>query len=110
MKAEPQRAEPSLLDLLHGIVNDVKELLVEGVTLTKLEVQDELRKAKIAAIEVAIGVSVIASGGILLMLMLVQLLDAFTEIPLWGCYGIVGAALIVLGGALLIAGKRTAAD
>ena len=39
------------------------------------------------------------------MLMLVQMLAAFTVVPLWGCYGIVGRALFVLGGALLAVGK-----
>jgi hypothetical protein len=37
----------------------------------------------------------------LLMLMLVQVLAAYTEIPLWGCYGIVGGVLVVVGGVLL---------
>jgi Putative Actinobacterial Holin-X, holin superfamily III len=42
------------------------------------------------------------------MLMLVQVLAAYTEIPLWGCYGIVGGVLVVLGGVLFAVGKRTA--
>jgi len=42
--------------------------------------------------------------------MLVQVLAVFTEIPLWGCYGIVGSSLIVLGGVWLAVGKSTAAD
>jgi hypothetical protein len=78
--------------------------------LTKLEVQDKLRKAKTAAIARGIGVGVVAIGGMLLMLRLVQMLAAFTEIPLWGCYGIVGGELVVLGGSLLAAGKRQAEE
>lgn len=39
------------------------------------------------------------------MLMLVQMLAAFTVVPLWGCYGIVGRALFVLSGALLAVGN-----
>ena len=37
--------------------------------------------------------------------MLVQVLAAFTEIPLWGCYGIVGSGLVVLGGVLARRGQ-----
>src|SRR5437870_2074343 len=98
-------SEPSLTALLGGIINDAKDLLVQEVALTKLEVQDELRKAKTAAIALGIGIGVVAAGGMLLMLMLVQMLAAFTEMPLWGCYGLVGSGLVVLGAVLLAAGK-----
>jgi Putative Actinobacterial Holin-X, holin superfamily III len=99
-------SELSVAALLGGIVNDVKDLLVQELALTKLEVQDTLRKAKTAAIALGIGIGVVAIGGMLLMLMLVQVLAAYTEIPLWGCYGIVGGVLVVLGGVLLAMGKR----
>jgi len=94
-------AEPSLAALLGGIVNDAKDLLVQEVALTKLEVRDELRKAKTAALTLGIGIGVAAVGGTLLSLMLVHVLAVFTEIPFWGCYGIVGSGLVVLGGVVL---------
>ena len=90
-------SEPSVAALVGGIVNDVKDLLVQELALTKLEVQDTLRKAKTAAIALGIGIGVVAIGGMLLMLMLVQVLVAYTAIPLWRCYGIVGGVLVVLG-------------
>jgi hypothetical protein len=100
-------AEPSLTALLGGIVNDAKDLLVQEVALTKLEVQDELRKLKTAALTLGIGLGIATVGGMLLMLMLVQVLAVFTAIPLWGCYGIVGSGLVLLGVVLLAAGKTT---
>ena len=103
-------SEPSVAALLGGIVNDVKDLLVQELALTKLEVQDTLRKAKTAAIALGLGIGVVAIGGMLLMLMLVQVLAAYTEIPLRGCYGIVGGVLVVLGGSLLAMGKRQAEE
>jgi hypothetical protein len=106
----PHTVEPSLAALLGGIVNDAKELLVEEVRLTKLEVQDKLRKAKTAALTLGIGIGVAAVGGTLLSLMLVHVLAVFTEIPFWGCYGIVGSGLVVLGGVVLAVGKTTAEE
>jgi hypothetical protein len=73
-------------------------------------VQYGLRKAKTAAIALGIGIGTIATGGILLMLMLVHVLAALTVVPLWGCYGIVGSVLVGLGGVLLAAGKTKAED
>ena len=96
---------PSFVSLVSGIAKDAKDLLLQEMALTKLEVKYELRKAKTAAIALGIGIGTLASGGMLLMLMLVHLLDALTLVPLWGCYGIVGTALVALGGVLLATGK-----
>lgn len=103
-------SEPSVVALLGSLANDAKDLLGQELTLAKLEVQDELRKAKAAAITLGIGIGVVAVGGMLLMLMLVQVLVVFTEVPLWGCYGIVGSGLVVLGGVLLAVGKTKAEE
>jgi Putative Actinobacterial Holin-X, holin superfamily III len=100
-------SQPSVGELVSGILKDAKQLVVEGAELAKLEVKDELRKAKTAAVAVGVGIGVAAVGGVLLILMLVHLLDAYTTIPLWGCYGIVGGALVLIGGVLLVTAKHT---
>lgn len=103
-------SEPSIVALLGGIINDAKSLLALGMALGKLEVQDQLRKGKTAAITLGIAIGIVAVGGLLLMHMLVQALAAFTEIPLWGCFGIVGTALVAIGGVLLAIGKTKAEE
>ena len=102
--------EPSVAVLLGGIVKDAKDLLEQEVAMLKLEARDELGKATSAAIAPGIGIGIVAAGGILLSVMLVQVLAVFTEIPLWGCYGLVGSGLVVLGGVWLAMGKSTAAN
>ena len=86
----PQPAAPSLAALLGGILNDAKDLLGQELTLAKLEGHDELRQIKAAALSLGIGVGVVAVGGMLLSVMLVHVLAAYTAVPLWGCYGAVG--------------------
>jgi hypothetical protein len=103
-------AEPSLTELLGGIINDAKDLLEQEVAMLKLEARDELRKAKSVAIALCLGIGIVAAGGMLLSVMLVQVLAVFTKIPLWGCYGIVGSGLVVLGGVWLAVSKSTAVD
>ena len=104
----PQPAAPSLMALLGGILNDAKDLLVQELTLARLEGQDELRQIKTAALLLGIGIGVSTVGGMLLSLMLVHMLVAYTDVPLWGCYGIVGSVVAVLGGVLLAAGTHKA--
>jgi hypothetical protein len=96
--------------LLGGILNDAKDLLVQELTLARLEGQDELRQIKTAALLLGIGIGVSTVGGMLLSLMLVHMLVAYTDVPLWGCYGIVGSVVAVLGGVLLAAGTHKAED
>jgi hypothetical protein len=101
-------SDPSLASLIGGIINDTKDLLLHEFTMAKLEMQDELRKTKTAATSFAIGAGVAVAGGLLLILMLVHLLATFTTIPLWGCYGIIGGVLLIIGLIFLTTSKITA--
>jgi Putative Actinobacterial Holin-X, holin superfamily III len=109
-RVTPRRIRPSFVSLIGGIANDAKELLLREVALTKLEAQYELRKAKSKALALGIGIGISILGGIFLVLMLAHLLASLTSIPLWGCYGIVGSLLVVVGGVLLMAGKTKAEE
>lgn len=102
----PRPAAPSLAALLGGIMHDAKDLLVQELTLAKLEGHDELRQIKTAALLLGLGGGVAAVGGVLLSVMLVHVLAAYTDMPLWGCYGIVGSVFGVLGWVLLASGKH----
>lgn len=102
--------EPSMASLVGGIVHDVQALLKQELALAKREVTDELNKAKEVAILLSISITSAALGGLLLVFMLVYLLHGASSerLPLWGCYGIVGAALIILAGSLFVFGKKRA--
>src|SRR4030095_4720008 len=102
----PQPAALSLAALLGGIMKDAKDLLVQELTLAKLEGQEELGHIKTAVLLLGIGGGVAAVGGLLLSVMLVHVLAAYTDVPLWGCYGIVGSGFGVLGWVLLASGKH----
>ena len=102
----PQPAAPSLVALLGGIMKDAKDLLVQELTLAKLEGHDELRQIKTAALVLGIGIGVSTIGGMLLSLMLAHVLAVYTDMPLWGYYGIVGGVLAVIGWVLFASGQR----
>lgn len=97
-----------LAALIGGIINDAKDLLLQELTMAKLEMQDELRKTKTAALSFAIGAGIAIAGGLLLILMLIHLLATFTTLPLWECYGIIGGGLLIIGLIFLATRKHTA--
>jgi len=102
------RSEASVATLIGGIVNDAKDLLINEFTIAKLEIQQELRKTKSAALAFAVGAGVVGIGGLFLMLMCVHGLVVLLDIPLWGSYGLVGGVLFLVGAILLVRGKQTA--
>jgi hypothetical protein len=100
-------SEPSVTNLVTGIINDAQELMKQEFALLKAEIKDDLNKTKQAAISEGIGAAIALVGGLLLGLMLVYLLNWLAPgLPLWGCYGIVGIVFIACGAALLYAGQK----
>jgi len=102
------RSEPSVATLIGGIVNDAKDLLLNEFTIAKLEMQQEIRKTKSAALAFAMGAGVVGIGGLFLVLMCVHGLVVLLDIPLWGSYGLVGGFLFLVGAIVLARGKQTA--
>lgn len=99
--------EPSMTSLVSGIIDDVQELIKQQADLIRSEIKDDMQKTKVAVSSMAAGAGVALLGVILLSLMAVYLLHwAAPNLPLWACFGIVGGALAVAGGALIYAGKK----
>jgi hypothetical protein len=92
--------------LVTGIVSDVQELLGQQLALFKRELESDLSKTRDAALTLLVGLGIAGVGAGMLFLMLVHLLHWATDIPLWGCHGLVGGGLALVGGALFYAGKK----
>jgi hypothetical protein len=106
----PNGSPPTMASLVGGIVNDAQVLLKQELQLAKCELAHEFHLAKQAAITLGVGLGIATFGALLLVFMLVYLLHwALSErLPLWSCFGIVGAVLTLLGTALFSFGKRNA--
>jgi hypothetical protein len=102
--------EPGIGSLVSGIVSDGQKLIEQQFNLLRREIEGEIRRMRNAAISLAIGAGISAVGGLLLVITLVHVLNAYTELPLWGCYGLVGGVLLSVGALLLYVGGKGAAD
>jgi hypothetical protein len=105
-EAAQKAPKPSIVELVRGIISDARELVFAQYEYRKYQTLQQAAKAKSLAIWLGSGVVLAAVGGLLIILMVVHLLDALTEIPLWGCYGIVGVVLLAIGGILFYSAKR----
>jgi Putative Actinobacterial Holin-X, holin superfamily III len=99
--------ERSITTLVGGIIADAQQLIQQQFTMFRQEIRNDFRKTKETALSLAVGVSISLAGSVLLLLMLPLLLHwAAPELPLWACFGIVGAVLAALGGVLVYAGVK----
>lgn len=99
-------SEPSMSSLLSGIFSDVQELFKQQMALFKTEVRSDVRRTGQATVYLAVGGVVLFVGVILLCLMAVYALEAYTTLKLWACFGIVGGIIASLGGALVVFGRE----
>lgn len=106
---------PSISSLVGGIISDAQDLIRQEVQLARRELQQEVHKAKTAALSLAVGGAVAFFGVMLLCFMLVHLLFWATSelhqgFPLWAWFGIVGLVLTTIGAGLLYSAMAKASD
>ncbi|HSF34398.1 MAG TPA: phage holin family protein [Candidatus Tectomicrobia bacterium] len=106
MNSSPYHTEPTLAQLVSDLLDDAKLLLRQELALAKYEIHQEVHKTKMALVSLGVGIGIAAIGGLLLIVMLVHLLHALSELPLWSCYAIVGGACAIVGIVLLYRGKQ----
>lgn len=98
--------EPTVAQLVTGLMQDAQKLLRQEVALATHELRLALRTTIRAGMSLGLGIGLAALGGWLLILMVVHLVHALTALPLWACYGIVGGLLAAGGIGLLVLGKQ----
>jgi hypothetical protein len=106
--------EASMTGLLRGIINDVGNLIRQEIRFARTEIKSDARATLRAGAVLALGAGTAALGVILVAFMLVYLLHwlslpagtAEPGIPLWGCYGIVAAVFLSVGGLMVFAGIK----
>jgi hypothetical protein len=100
--------EPSISNLVGGIVDDAQKLIEHQFSLLKLDIRKDIEKARDTGIMLGAGIGLMSAAGILLLFMLVHLLEWLTRPNLewWVCYALVGGTLALIGGAVFYRGRQ----
>ena len=106
---DEERKSDGIMTLVSGILRDASDLISKELTAAKLEMREELDNFKSTAALMGVGLVALLIGIILLALMLVHLLQEFTDLNLWACYAIVGGSVTLVGVMILLFGKQRAA-
>ena len=96
--------QPGVASMVGGIVADAQKLVRQEIALAQREIAQAWDKGKTAGALLAGALAVFIVGGVLLGIMLVKLLDQLWPNHEWACFGIVGALVALLGGALIYYG------
>ena len=96
----------NVVELIVDILKDIRKLVWQEIRLAKHELRQEFRKTLIILLSVTIGIALALVGGLLLVFMLVHLINALTELPLWACYGIVAGLFTAMGIMLVTFGVK----
>jgi uncharacterized membrane protein YqjE len=113
MATDLQNPPDSTSNIISGIVNDAQELMKQQFTLLKVELNEDLNKAKTGLMWVVLGFGTLLIGAALLCLALAHFLSwQFDASPppsarLWVWYAVVGGPVAVLGiGWMILSGVK----
>jgi len=106
---------PTTAALVGGILADLQSLVEQQFRVTRLEIEGELRRRASAAAALAVGLALCLVGSIVISIGLVYLLHTLTAkvsvdnsaVPLWGCFEIIGFAVLAIGGLMANAAKAS---
>ncbi len=98
--------ESSTQGLIRGILDDLRDLVREEIALARAEVREELGRAKDAALSAAIGVALLAVGGLFLLTFVALGLADLRRWPAWTGFLIVGVILSVIGAVMGLRAQR----
>lgn len=104
----PPEGQRGMAELVADIVQDAQKLIRQELALVRTEIQQELSRAKAAAVLFAFAAVAFGLGGILLALALVRGLEALSGLPLWLDYGIISIVYLGTGFFLLQKGNNKA--
>lgn len=104
-----QQVETTVVPLIKGILDDTQTLLRQEITLARVEVSEDVKRAREAAVALSGGVFAAGLAAVLLAFTIVHGLVALVPtLPLWGAYGIVFLTVGVIAAVLLASAKGKA--
>jgi predicted lysophospholipase L1 biosynthesis ABC-type transport system permease subunit len=102
----PKDEKSDLVAQLQPIARDAERLTALHAELLRSELRQTAAAVEPALLSIGTGAGIAATAGLLASLALVHGLHRSTWLPLWGCYGIVGAVLGTVGVGLMGSGRR----
>jgi hypothetical protein len=97
--------EPSIGDLVRGLLVDVRTLIREEIALARLEMREQAGRARAAAMAFAVAAGALLFGAAFLLIAIATAVADLLNWPVWAGFLVV-AGVLSLGGLLALASGR----
>ena len=94
---DPMTDRGSWSELIAGIVSDATRLFAKEIELARLEIRADIRNTKSLLAGIATGAMIALLGVALLCVGAALALAAYTTLPQWACFAVVGGVMLVAG-------------
>jgi len=102
----PVTSNTSTVTLIRGVIGDMETLVKQQLKLFQTELKAEGKEMRNGAISMALSLSVVLVGGVILGIALAYVLVEALGLPHWAGFGIIGLAVTGLGVGLFYNGQR----
>jgi uncharacterized membrane protein YqjE len=96
--------------LIRGILNDLRTLIREEISLARVEIREQAGRARAAAMSFGIAVAALAFGGIFLLIAIALGIAYLLNWPAWGGFLVTAALLSLIGFFALASGRKRLAQ
>ena len=107
-KLEPMIDRASWSELIAGIVSDATHLFATEIELAKLEIRADIKNTKSLLTGIAAGALIALLGTALLCVAAALALFAYTSLPQWACFAVIGGVLLLAGFCFIAVASRNA--
>jgi len=102
LEHEPDVQQPSVTNLVSGIVDDAQRLVRQQLELFQVEVKNDTRRTLTASIPIVVGLMVgLLAAAMLAVTLAFGLMAIWPQLPAWGAFAVVTGVLAALGGGLI---------
>ena len=104
---DPEITQPnSLGSLIRGIVMDLRTLIHEEVALARVEIREQVTRARGAAVSFGIAAGALLFGGVFLLIAVAMGIADLLNWPVWAGFLIVAVLLAVVGMVTMSSGRK----
>lgn len=98
--------QESIRGLIRGILSDIRTLIREEIALARVEMREQVGRARAAAVSFGIAAGALVFGGIFLLVAIAMGIANLLNWPTWTGFLIVAVLLSIVGVVTLSSGRR----